>query len=66
MVYNDPVQSTSKEKHMKTLVRLAINGLALVGAVEIYKEYTSQKNSKTTSVGSLDDQPPRLFDRSTS
>lgn len=30
---------------MKKLVRLAINGLALVGAVEIYKEYKQRQET---------------------
>ena len=43
---------------LKTLVKFAINGLALVGAHEIYKEYTSRKPSEPV-VGSLDSDPTR-------
>lgn len=42
---------------MKSLVKIAIHGLALVGAHEIYKEYTSRKNSKLDAGVRLDGNP---------
>ncbi len=46
---------------MKPFVKIVVNVLALVGAHEIYKEYTSRKNSEPV-VGSLDNETVTVFD----
>lgn len=46
---------------MKSLIKIVVHGLALVGAAEIYKEYVSRKTSEPV-VGSLDNEKVNVFD----
>jgi len=47
---------------MKSLVSLAVKGLAVVGAFQIYKEYTTPETSNRTVSGLLDNAKATVHD----